>query len=75
MLHGRCPRILFANTLVDNQDLLPASVGLATMISEFDTPFQQLLAGGMVFSIPPVVSYIAVQRYIISGLTAGAITG
>jgi multiple sugar transport system permease protein len=66
---------LFANTMINNQDMLPASVGLATMISELDTPFQQLLAGGLVFSILPVVFYIAVQRYIISGLTAGAIKG
>jgi ABC-type maltose transport system permease subunit len=29
----------------------------------------------MLFSLPPVLFYIIMQRYIVSGLTAGAVKG
>jgi ABC-type glycerol-3-phosphate transport system permease component len=29
----------------------------------------------LIFSLPPVVFYILIQRYMISGLTAGAVKG
>ena len=45
------------------------------MIGIYDTPIQLLLAAGLIFSLPPVVFYILIQRYMISGLTAGAVKG
>ncbi len=67
---------LFASTLVTpDSGLLPGSVGLTTMMGLYDTPIQLLLAAGLVFSLPPVVFYIVIQRYMISGLTAGAVKG
>ncbi|MDQ6669324.1 MAG: carbohydrate ABC transporter permease [Chloroflexota bacterium] len=66
---------LFANTMVTRAELLPASDGLATLISELDTPVQLLLAAAVIFSVLPVVFYLVVQRFIISGLTAGAVKG
>jgi multiple sugar transport system permease protein len=33
------------------------------------------MAAGLVFSILPVLFYLVMQRYIISGLTAGAVKG
>jgi multiple sugar transport system permease protein len=66
---------LFANTMITEKDIKPASVGLASMISMLDTPIERLLAGGLIFAIPPVVFYIVMQRYIIAGITAGAVKG
>ena len=67
---------LFASTFVTpDSGLLPGSVGLTTMIGIYDTPIQLLLAAGLIFSLPPVVFYILIQRYMISGLTAGAVKG
>jgi multiple sugar transport system permease protein len=40
-----------------------------------DTPIDRILAGGLVFSILPVIFYMIVQRYVVAGLTAGAIKG
>ena len=31
--------------------------------------------GAMLFSAPPVLFYLVMQRYIVSGLTAGAVKG
>jgi multiple sugar transport system permease protein len=66
---------LFAQTMVQGDDNKPASVGLASMISMLDTPVDRLLAAGLIFAIPPVVFYVVMQRYIVAGITAGAVKG
>ncbi len=45
------------------------------MITMLDTPIERMVATGLLFSIPPVLFYILMQRYIIAGITAGAIKG
>ena len=65
---------LFTSTFIaPDSGLLPGSVGLTTMIGMYDTPQQLVLAAGLIFALPPVVFYILIQRYMISGLTAGAV--
>jgi multiple sugar transport system permease protein len=66
---------LFTSTLITDGSSIPASVGIATLISQLDSPVQQLLAAGILFSILPVLFYAAVQRLIVAGLTAGAVKG
>jgi multiple sugar transport system permease protein len=67
---------LFASTFISTDSgLLPGSVGLTTLIGLYSTPIQTLLAAGLIFSLPPVAFYIVIQRYMISGLTAGAVKG
>jgi multiple sugar transport system permease protein len=66
---------LFAQLLITTKEIFPAAVGLATMKTMLDTPIERLLAAGMIFAIPPVVFYIAMQRYIVAGITAGAVKG
>jgi multiple sugar transport system permease protein len=66
---------LFAQTMITGKANKPASVGLASMITMLDTPIERLLAAGLVFAIPPVIFYIIMQRYIVSGITAGAVKG
>lgn len=66
---------LFAQLLITDRSIFPASVGLGTMKSMLDTPIEQLLAAGMLFSIPPLIFYLAMQRYIVAGISAGAVKG
>ncbi len=66
---------LFAQTMITENDIKPASVGLASMITMLDTPIERLLAAGLIFAVPPVVFYIVMQRYIVAGITAGAVKG
>lgn len=66
---------LLAVTMISKQDLYPASVGLASTMSQLDTPIQELLSGALIYGLPPVILYMFIQKYIISGLTAGAIKG
>lgn len=66
---------LVAVTIISKQELYPASVGLASTMSQLDTPIQELLSGALIYGLPPVILYMFIQRFIISGLTAGAIKG
>lgn len=66
---------LFAGILLGSAENMPASVGLSTLKAIASTPVEQYMAAGLVFSILPVLFYLSMQRYIISGLTAGAVKG
>jgi multiple sugar transport system permease protein len=66
---------LFTSTMLTTDAVRPAAVGLATLRSQMETPVERILAAALLFSGPPVVFYLAMQRYIVSGLTAGAVKG
>jgi multiple sugar transport system permease protein len=66
---------LFSSALVTRSELYTGSLGLATLITQLDTPLFVLMAAGVTFSILPVLFYLAIQRHILSGLTAGAVKG
>lgn len=66
---------LFAVTMITSADFQPASVGIPNLKATGYAPVEQYMAAGLVFSILPVIFYLVMQRYIISGLTAGAVKG
>lgn len=66
---------LFASTLITRNELYTASLGLATLMTQLDTPLFVLMAAGVTFSILPVFFYMAIQRHLLRGLTAGAVKG
>ena len=66
---------LYASILLSSTENMPASVGLSTLKAIGSTPVEQYMMAGLVFSILPVIFYLSMQRYIISGLTAGAVKG
>ena len=66
---------LFASIMLSSQDNTPASVGIPTLKMFGFTPIEQYMVAGLLFSILPVFFYLTMQRYIVSGLTAGAVKG
>ena len=66
---------LYASILLGKAELMPASVGLSTLKAIGRTPIEQYMAAGLMFSILPIFFYLIMQRYIVSGLTAGAVKG
>jgi multiple sugar transport system permease protein len=66
---------LFAVIMLSSAEFQPASVGLTTLKATGYTPVEQYMAAGLIFSILPVFFYLIMQRYIVSGLTAGAVKG
>jgi multiple sugar transport system permease protein len=66
---------LFASTLLTNSALWPASVGLYTLQGEYIVPIQQIMAAAALFTLPPVLLFLLIQRAFVSGLMSGAMKG
>lgn len=66
---------LFSSALITRSGLYTGSLGLATLITQLDTPLFVLMAAGVTFSVLPILFYLAIQRHILRGLTAGAVKG
>ena len=66
---------VFAVTFIFNPELQPASVGIANFIGELGTPIQTVMAVAFLFTLPAVAFYLLVQKYVVSGMTAGAVKG
>lgn len=66
---------VFAVTFIFNPAIQPASVGIANFIGELGTPIQTVMAVAFLFTLPAVVFYLFAQKYVITGMTAGAVKG
>lgn len=66
---------VFAVTFIYDKDLQPASVGVAGYIGEQDTSIQTIMAVALIFTLPAVAFYLFAQKYVVTGMTAGAVKG
>jgi len=66
---------VFAQTLISDQNLRTASVGLAGFVGELSTPVHTVMAIGLMYTLPAVIFYLFVQRYVVAGMTAGSVKG
>ncbi len=51
------------------------AMGLRALQGQFTTPWSTFFAMALLMSIPPVILFFALQRYIVSGLTMGGVKG
>lgn len=66
---------LLAMLLLSNKSLMPLQRGLMVFQGAYVTQYPLLMAGITITVIPIVLMYIVMQKYIITGITAGAVTG
>lgn len=66
---------LLAMLLLSNKSLMPLQRGLMIFQGAHVTQYPLLMAGITITVIPIVLMYIVMQKYIIAGITAGAVTG
>jgi multiple sugar transport system permease protein len=64
--------VLFASVLTSERTRTLA-IGLQAYSSQSNVYWNQLMAASVVVSIPVLVGFLSVQRYLIRGLTAGAV--
>ncbi len=64
---------MFAYVLTDSNSKYTISVGIAHLFGEYSVAWNELMAAGMVAAIPPIVLYMFTSRFLVSGLTAGAL--
>ncbi|MHB1782966.1 MAG: carbohydrate ABC transporter permease [Acidimicrobiales bacterium] len=72
---GSWNNFLFALIFMNSQDHFTLPVGLDYTIGEFSVNFGALAAGGVLAAVPVVIVFAIVQRYLVQGLTVGAIKG
>ncbi|MBN1428186.1 MAG: sugar ABC transporter permease [Anaerolineae bacterium] len=67
---------VIARVLLKSMDKLTVMVGLMLFRSDrFDQDFGMITAGAIMAAIPVILLYIPLQKYVISGMTSGAVKG
>jgi len=64
---------LYAYLLLSHERTIPLAVALGHFIAADDSPWELLMATGLVYALPPAAIYYAFRRYMVSGLTSGAV--
>jgi multiple sugar transport system permease protein len=63
--------LIFTSTL----DAKTAPVAIAEFIGRYAVNITGMMAGGVLVALPPIILAFIFQRYIVSGMTAGAVKG
>jgi len=67
--------LVFAVALTNGQDVRVVAAGLSGFNTGYTIPTADLMAASAVSTIPVLLLFLFTQRYLLSGLTAGAIKG
>ncbi len=62
-----------ALTIMSSDDKKPLPVGLMRFIGAYDTNWEYLFATTMIAIVPVVILFIAIEKYLVGGLTAGSV--
>jgi multiple sugar transport system permease protein len=66
--------LLFVAALTENSaETLP--IGMRNFIGNYSQYYAQLMAAGVVSTLPVLIAFFATQRWLVKGLTAGAVKG
>jgi len=64
---------LYAFLLLSKDTSVTLAVALGNFLSADDSPWELLMATGLIYALPPAAIYYVFKRYMVSGLTAGAV--
>lgn len=69
--------IVMAWTFLENPKTFTLSMALYSMVGQYGTtkPWSEFAAMAIILSLPVVITMLLLQRYIVSGLTAGGVKG
>jgi len=67
--------MLFALMLISDSSVSTFPVGLLNFVSKFAVQWGQMMAAGVLALIPACIFFVFIQRYLVQGLTAGAVKG
>jgi len=64
---------LYAFLLLSNDRDITLAVALGHFLSADDSPWEILMTTGLIYALPPAAIYYTFKRYMVGGLTAGAV--
>ncbi len=64
---------LYAFLLLSSEKDVPLAVALGLFLGADDSPWTVLMATGFIYALPPAAIYYTFRKYMVSGLTAGAV--
>src|SRR5450755_4532759 len=64
---------LYAFLLLSKDTDVTLPVALGNFLAADDSPWELLMTTGLIYALPPAAIYYAFKRYMVSGLTAGAV--
>jgi multiple sugar transport system permease protein len=66
--------LLFVSALTD-QDAETLPIGIRNFIGNYGAYYDQLMAAGVISTVPVMLAFFATQRWLVKGLTTGAVKG
>jgi multiple sugar transport system permease protein len=66
---------IFALTILNGSGIEPITLGIYTYLGNYSTDWGAVMAAGVFAMVPAGILLVVAQRYIASGLTAGAVKG
>jgi len=64
---------LYAFLLLSAEKDVPLAVALGLFLGADDSPWNLMMATGLIYALPPVAIYYLFRRYMVAGLTSGAV--
>ncbi|WP_406828825.1 sugar ABC transporter permease [Microbulbifer sp. ARAS458-1] len=66
---------ILASIFMDDESLYTVPVGLRFFVSDYASEWGYFAAGSIVVSLPVMLLFLSLQRFLVSGLAAGAVKG
>ncbi len=67
--------LVYGMTFITQQEMRPITAGMFNFMGQYGIAWNYLMAFGVVTILPVLLIFIFMQKYIISGLTSGAVKG
>jgi raffinose/stachyose/melibiose transport system permease protein len=67
--------LILPTIYLTNQDYYPITRGMIVFQGVYGSDWPTLAAGVLIMTLPMVIIFLVLQRYIVSGMTAGAVKG
>ncbi|MBN9321818.1 MAG: carbohydrate ABC transporter permease, partial [Delftia acidovorans] len=64
-----------ARTLISSQSNWVLSVALTSFEGQYTIAWNEMMAASVIFALPAAFFFLLVQRYLVSGMTSGAVKG
>ncbi len=65
--------LIYSLTFISNESMRPLTAGIYNFVGKYGIQWNKIMAFGTVVIIPVVLIFVTLQKYIVGGLTSGAV--